>query len=367
MIKKHRRSNSGWMRRTSRIFLTDLNQGKSDKLVDFLHGYSHVVQYFVEMFWSMRDFSSALPAKEITGRAVSRFGVTSRMAQMAAKQAKEMINSQRKREDGDRTMPLLRNVAVNLDQRFVRVSPFNGKFDWALKFGSGVPAMVVPVGNTKHSLKFIKQNWGLSKTVRLGLKKDRLYIDLIFEKEPPAQKIEGKVLGVDLGFRTVAATSDGQLIGTELHKTIKKSGKHRKSFHHFVTTETNRLLKTLDLSGVRLLVLEKLKNVKRGKRGKFSRGSNRLLSMWHYARAVERLEQICKEQGIRVEFKSPWKTSQRCPACGKIDRRNRSGDRFRCIDCGFEAHADIVGARNLELLGLAGAYSLGSLPSRGVA
>ena len=75
----------------------------------------------------------------------------------------------------------------------------------------------------------------------------------------------------------------------------------------------------------------------------------------------KRLAQICEEQGIRIDLKNPWKTSQRCSACGNIDRRNRKGEKFLCLRCGHEANADYNASKNLEALGLAGVYSLRSL------
>ncbi|HIH96586.1 MAG TPA: hypothetical protein HA348_03785 [Thermoplasmata archaeon] len=45
-----------------------------------------------------------------------------------------------------------------------------------------------------------------------------------------------------------------------------------------------------------------------------------------------------------------------------MDRRNRRGERFLCLRCGHETNADCNASRNLEALGLAGVYSLRSLP-----
>ena len=162
-------------------------------------------------------------------------------------------------------------------------------------------------------------------------------------------------------------TSDGQKIGTELKPQIKSAGKRRKSYHHYIETEENRLLKKLNLNGVNTVVSENLKYIKMNKRGKFSREGNRLLSYWHYAKVGNRLAQICEELGVSEELKSPYKTSQRCPDCGNIDRRNRRGERFLCLSCGHTDNADHVGAKNLEFLGLAGVYSLRSLTSGGMA
>ncbi len=358
MIKRHKRKTSEGMRRTSRIYLNDLNQGKTQQLIDFLLLQAQVNRYFLEMFWSDGDLSANLADKTITDRARARFGITARLAQMPAKQAKEIVRSQRKKSKKKQRMPKFRNISVNIDRRGVTITLFEGSFDLALSFGSGIPAIIAPLHHTKHSKKFLKEGWTLSHSIRLGLKNGRVWVDLIFEKPRPELKSEGKTIGVDLGYRVLAATSEGEIIGTELKEKIEATGKRRKHFHSFIQTEIKRRLKELDLSNVKTVVLENLKYVKHGKRGKFSRHANRLLSFWHYARVIDWLRQRCEEQGIRVEMKSPWKTSQHCSQCGKIDSRNRKGDKFQCVRCGFSEHADVVGALNLKALSMAGVYSL---------
>ena len=81
MIKAHKRKNSGSMRRASRVYLTEANVGKVAALKDFLLLYVNVVNYFIERFWSMTDFTAALADKVITSRAVNRFKITARLAQ----------------------------------------------------------------------------------------------------------------------------------------------------------------------------------------------------------------------------------------------------------------------------------------------
>lgn len=127
---------------------------------------------------------------------------------------------------------------------------------------------------------------------------------------------------------------------------------------HYITTETYKEIKKLDLTNVNAIAIENLKNVKKNKRGKFPRHVNRFLSFWHYAKAIIRLQHRCEERGIPIYFKDPWKTSQRCPLCGNTDKKNRNRERFLCLKCGFADNADYVGSKNLEMLGLAGVYSL---------
>jgi hypothetical protein len=66
MIKAHKRKNSGSMRRASRVYLTDANAGKVAALRSSLLVYVNAVNYFIERFWTMKDFTSALADKVIT-------------------------------------------------------------------------------------------------------------------------------------------------------------------------------------------------------------------------------------------------------------------------------------------------------------
>jgi IS605 OrfB family transposase len=207
------------------------------------------------------------------------------------------------------------------------------------------------------------------------------------EKPKPPKKTAGKTIAADRGYNAMLYTADGQEIGAEIKPKIQRIQQQKRKkprterqvkgfqqrryeanrtrkYHHYIETEECRLLKTLDLSDTKALVLEELKSVKSHKRGKFSRHVNRLLSFWHYAKVGQRLGQKCEELGVTVIFKDPWKTSQHCPRCHNIDKRNRKGKAFKCLKCGYVDDADHVGALNLDLLGLAGVYSLRDLTSQ---
>ena len=50
----------------------------------------------------------------------------------------------------------------------------------------------------------------------------------------------------------------------------------------------------------------------------------------------------------RVEKIRPAFTSQRCSACGHVDRNSRESQAvFRCTACGFACHADVNAAINI--------------------
>lgn len=350
------------MRRTSRIYLTAANPGKIAALRAFLLLYTNVVNYFIAFFWTTQNFTAALADKFITGRAVRRFGITARLAQCAAKQAKETVRSQRERRR--KTMPCLRRKVATLDSRFVTIRPFRGTFDLALRFASGLPKLIIPLHWTAHTERLRERGWRLSPSIRLGLDGERVWVELIFEKARPAFRTEGIVLGIDRGLNRAFVCSDGQVVGgTDFKAEIAARDKRDKTAHHHLKTELFRRLKQLQLEGVKTIVLEDLQFIKRGKRGKFPRRLNRLLSFWLTARAEQWLACRCEEWGIRLIFVSPCKTSQRCAHCGRIDKRSRKGERFKCVACGYETDADYNASENLAQLGLAGVHSLRFLPT----
>ena len=44
----------------------------------------------------------------------------------------------------------------------------------------------------------------------------------------------------------------------------------------------------------------------------------------------------------------PHHTRRTCPCCGHVSKNNRqTQSKFLCVDCGYENHADVVGAINV--------------------
>jgi len=363
MRKAHAHAPVTMMRRSSRIYLNDLNTGKAQIVRDFVHLCHDVMQYFVDLFWQRQDGSAHLADLSTIHRGRDRFGITTRLAQALAKQAKECVRSAMQRPK--KRKPRLRSHTVTLYYHFVSVESFDGSFDYAVTLiGSGAPRMVIPVRSTTHLNRLLAEGGRLAKTIRLGRDRThRLFVDLLVEKPRPPLKTEGRVVGMDSNYKNGFVFSDGQVIGQEVHPRIQAFKKRQKHTHDEIQSVIGAALKRLDLSQIKLLAVEHLKRVKSHKRGKFSRQFNRRLSHWLYDYTVQLLVRICEEQGIRLEWKDPWKTSQFCRFCRKWDRRNRVGDQFHCVHCGHSEHADLNAAKNLELLGEAGVYGLRSRPN----
>ena len=101
----------------------------------------------------------------------------------------------------------------------------------------------------------------------------------------------------------------------------------------------------------------KLKNMTKSAKGTKEQPGHNVKQKSGLNRAI--LDQGWGEFRRQLSYKTQWNggilvavppanTSRICPCCGHISARNRpSQTRFRCVSCGFEAHADQVGGINV--------------------
>lgn len=170
--------------------------------------------------------------------------------------------------------------------------------------------------------------------------------------EVPDATREMPRIALDVGLNVVAATSDGRLFGKELKP--KFNALHEK----VLSVRANRRRQGLLVNSPRLDRLEsRLTGLSRTATG---RVANELVAA--YPGSVFVVEDLnlsgCKgskrfcyralhsalASKAPTEAVNPAYTSQECPSCHYISKRNRSGIRFSCRSCGRKAHADWVGA-----------------------
>lgn len=101
---------------------------------------------------------------------------------------------------------------------------------------------------------------------------------------------------------------------------------------------------------------------------------NRALLARGFGSMRQRLKTKAEEQCGRVIEVDPAYTSQTCPRCGHVARKNRINAQFACLRCQYAEHADIVGATNILQRGISagappatgrGGLATGSPPSGG--
>ena len=176
-------------------------------------------------------------------------------------------------------------------------------------------------------------------------------------------------LGVDLGIRNLAVDSDGeahsgeatlalrsriavlraalQSCGTKSAKRHLRALRRRERRFHAHTNhvlsksivrkakDTGRGIAVEDLSGIRDRV-----TVRKAQRA--------VLHSWSFYETRAFITYKAVLEGVAFMAVDPRNTSRTCPECGNIDKANRrSQAEFVCTGCGFAAHADWVGARNI--------------------
>lgn len=195
-------------------------------------------------------------------------------------------------------------------------------------------------------------------------------------------------LGVDLGVAEIATTSDGQIFAgetlnhrrsqnNELRKQLQSKGtrsskrllrKRRRKESRF-STDTNhmiskRLVETAKRTG-RGIALEDLKHIR--SRARATRDFRRRLHSWAFADLAAKIKYKASLAGVPVVFVDPRNTSRTCPLCGCCSKANRrKRDKFKCRQCGYEAHADTNGAENIRRKAMLAAINQPNAPGNEV-
>ena len=91
-----------------------------------------------------------------------------------------------------------------------------------------------------------------------------------------------------------------------------------------------------------------VEGVQRKTHKKKSRSITQQLSQWNFGQQLQYLKYKLEEAGIKLIKISEAYSTQTCPICGR--RHKARGRNYRC-NCGYQAHRDIHGARNILSLG----------------
>ena len=327
------------MKRSLRFALRFANTSKLAELDRLWETYQNAVNFFIE-------------DQEITDRAEWRdceLPLGTAFKQAALRQARAIL---RANKNYDR-MPRLRRPSLVLDQRFIRVEKSSNSFDYWIRISTldkGHPVRI-PIKSYDHANKYFKR-WNLVSGGRLLRDDDgNWFIQLVFQKKKRSKKAK-KAKGLDIGYRKLLTDSDGKVYGTEIKALIERAARKKqgsKAEKRLREEIKNYISKTVKeaVDGEANIAIEDLKGLKNDKRGRWSKGINRKFNYWLYALTLRRIRDRAELFGVRCKAVPPQYTSQTCPRCGHVDKSNRKGEKFRCLQCGFTGDADHIGAMNI--------------------
>ena len=255
------------------------------------------------------------------------------------------------------TKPNLNNISINLDERFFDIQQGN-HFDNFVKIilpffnekGTRALQVKIPLKQHKHSLSLLNNDFTLRKNIQIKKINNSFFISLIWFKDVK-QRTEGSSVGIDLGYNKLIATSNNEIIGTELKEIYNKISNKKqgsKKFKNLLIHRDNLInfyVNKIDISKLKTIIIEDLVNVKH--KSKLHKKLNNKLQRWSYRKTIDKLSRTCEVNGIELVKVSPTYTSQTCSCCGNIDKSSRKLEIYHCISCGYEIDADINASINI--------------------
>lgn len=343
------------MIRSSKFTLKFLTQKKKELLDQTFDLYKNYLQKTIDLLWDKEKLPNDwMNTVDIDW--MDTLGGTYK--QLIYQHASQIVRSCKRRK-GKKSKPKVKNVVITFDQKSVKVeksktSEFDKWIRLRLPFvkenrKQERVEIKIPLKDHKHSLKF--KDWEQRKSVRI----DKKFVTLIYKKETPQVKETGKTIGIDQGYKNLITTSEGQFIGKDFDKMYKKISRKKQGSKAFKRSlierdgKVNELInEELDLTEVKQIKIENLKNLKTGIKGRFRKEFNNKLQRWCYCKVVNKLERFCQENRVLLDRVDPAYTSQTCLICRFRHSDNRKNKKFKCLNCGYKNHADIVGAINIS-------------------
>jgi IS605 OrfB family transposase len=289
----------------------------------------------------------------------AKFGLSSQMAQLAIKAARDAYC-----RDKSKRPKFRKHAAVAYDRR---IMSFKGIDRVSLLTLEG--RIIIPFILGQYQRDRIGAAKGQCDLV---LRKDGKWFLIVTVDVPEGSPIPvTDFIGVDLGIVQIATDSDGNTYsGAAVNKVRVKHNLQRKRLQKQGTKGAKKKLKRVSGKEARFrkhenhcisksivetakrtsrgIAVEELNGIRQRVTARGGDARNRL-SGWSFFQLFSFLAYKAPMAGIPIIKVDPRYTSQTCPECRHCERSNRkSQSEFRCKACGHEQHADIVGARNIR-------------------
>ena len=231
---------------------------------------------------------------------------------------------------------------------------------------------------------------GTLKNATVGQRAGKWYVSIQTEREveqPVPQA--SSAIGIDVGIARFATFSDGDFLvplnsfkrhqvrlaryqrrmarkvkfsnnwkkeKAKVQKIHARIANCRQDFLHKASTaisQNHALVCVEDLQVSNMSKSARGDAVQPGKRVKAKSGLNRSILDQGWAEFRRQLEYKLQWTGGMLVAVPPHNTSRTCPCCGHVAQENRRTQaEFVCVQCGYQNHADVVGAMNILERGL---------------
>jgi hypothetical protein len=276
-------------------------------------------------------------------------------------------------------VPTLRQPCIQANANVVVLEPSqDSTFDYWLKISTLElrKVLLVPVKLADYHREALEGKT-INTSVTLSKRENAWWLTLSYDQVVRVQTApSAPVVGIDVGIANFLTTSDGQHYGTFHGKLRERQKRDREK-----RRRKAKLRKCLEKKGVKKLPSTSSKSgqrLTRHVRQEINRAVNQcfaehpnaqiayeqlsVATMKHKARAMNaymrasNLAHVPKQiawnaakRGIRATRVKSAYSSQECSVCYYPDRANRPDQQtFCCVVCGFQTHADLNAATNIE-------------------
>lgn len=334
----------------------------SNEIKPTLEAYTNAFNYVCQTGWQNKDFNGvSLHHKTYQ---TTRAYLPSQLAISARMKATEALKAVKDRLKKKQTVscPQSKLCSIRYDARSYNVWFDRGEISLLTVDGRKKFPIIVP--------DYFKQylDWRRA-SADLFLRRNGVFLHIIFEKEISDVPLSGEVIGIDRGINKLAVTSNNQFFGgghikhvsrryeklrsklqscgsksakRHLRKLSKKENRFRADINHKISKQ---IVGSLQPGNV--IVLEDLKSIRQNSR--LRKKQRKQLHKWNFFQFQQFLTYKAEAKGIRVEYVDSRYTSQKCSVCGYTSRSNRPYQSiFKCKHCGFSLNADLNAARNIR-------------------
>ena len=225
---------------------------------------------------------------------------------------------------------------------------------------------------------------GAIKNVTVSLAAGRWFVSIQTEREVEIPTPTGGMVGIDMGIARFATLSDGSFVEPvnsfkrhqdalrkaqqALSRKVKfsrnwlKAKKKVQKLHHrianirrhFLHQTSSRISKNHAIVCIEDLQVKNMSKSaagtteQQGKNVRAKSGLNRSILDQGWGEFRRQLDYKLAWNGGHLIAVPPQNTSRTCPSCGHVSANNRQTQaKFACVQCGYENHADVVGAINV--------------------
>ena len=351
------------MRRAIKVCLKFATSRKRHKISLLVDAYQQAVNFYISKLWVDQG-----KLDKATLALLKDTRLSERYKSQALKQALEAVIATRRSAKAlgrAASLPVF-NGALTLDSKFVDVEDGKGSFDLVIKLSTlkRGSRIVIPTRKTA-----VLNKWLAVPGAKLlqGCSLSKSGLSLFVEIPDLPVRTEGVVLGIDVGMNKLLADSNGMFYGEDIKPILKKiraskpKSKARYKAYRQRDNFINFHLNRLPWPSLRVLGIESLKDLKRGKKVNRGKRFRKASAPWTYPKVLERIGHKAQQNRVLLVAVPSAYTSQTCPACGECTKENRKGENFHCVRCRYSSDSDHVGAVNVLVRTLATLRSVESL------